>query len=42
MDVDGLVRNREGGIQELFLNGRFHNNVGSEGPDILVDIMSKF
>ena len=36
------IRNRQRGVPTLFLSGRFGNNVGSAGPDILADFLSKF
>jgi hypothetical protein len=30
------------GVQALFLSGWFGNNTDSVGPDILVDLLSKF
>jgi hypothetical protein len=29
-------------VQALFLSGRFDNSIGSAGPNILVDLLSKF
>jgi hypothetical protein len=36
------VRSRKRGVQALSLSGRFGNNAGSVGPDILADLLSKF
>jgi hypothetical protein len=36
------VRNRKRGVQALFLRGQFGNSTGSAGPDIHVDLLSKF
>jgi hypothetical protein len=36
------VRSRQRGVHALFLSGRFGNSAGSAGPDILVDLLSKF
>jgi hypothetical protein len=35
------IRSRKRGVQTMFLSGQFGNNVGSEKPDILDDLMSK-
>jgi hypothetical protein len=37
-----LVRSRKRGVHAMFLSGWFGNNVGSAGPAILVDLLSKF
>jgi hypothetical protein len=36
------VRSRKRGVQAIFLSGRFGNRIGSAGPDIIFDFLSKF
>jgi hypothetical protein len=33
---------RKRGVQVMFLSGQFGNSADSAGPDILVDLLSKF
>jgi hypothetical protein len=42
MDSHGLSGVGRRGVHALFLSGKFGNSIGSVGPDILADILSKF